>query len=206
MATRHTPDISAFDFDGTLIGADSFVEFARFALPAWRVVWAALRASPWIVAWKLRLLSGSVAKERLFGALYKGRSVEWFDERCASFDRHLDRLECPAAIEAMRREQRAGHTVVIVSASIDRWIEPWAATRGIDAVIATRAATAGGKLTGRFATPNCIGPEKVRRLEQFAPRRESYRLEVWGDSAGDEALMQYADAAHTVNAKTNSIS
>ena len=55
---------------------------------------------------------------------------------------------------------------------------------------------AAGCLTGRFATPNCYGPEKVRRIEAVWPHREQYDVSAFGDSRGDKEMLAYADQAY----------
>lgn len=55
---------------------------------------------------------------------------------------------------------------------------------------------AAGCLTGRFATPNCYGPEKVRRIEAVWPHREQYDVSAFGDSRGDKEMLAYADQGY----------
>lgn len=197
--------VAAFDFDGTLIKGDSFVEFARFAVKPWRLAVAALRVSPSLVRWKLGRLSGSVAKERLFGALFRGCRLKWFDMRGREFAGWIDGHTCEAALRQLKECKAKGETVCIVSASMANWIAPWAEKMGVDYVIATEPESENGRLTGHFLTKNCVGPEKVARLQALFPDRRDYMLEVWGDSAGDNELMAYADRAHKVDYKTNTI-
>ena len=55
---------------------------------------------------------------------------------------------------------------------------------------------AAGCLTGRFSTPNCYGPEKVRRIEAVWPHREQYDVSAFGDSRGDKEMLAYADQGY----------
>jgi phosphatidylglycerophosphatase C len=73
------------------------------------------------------------------------------------------------------------------------WIEPWASSLGVDAVIASRIEVQGDHLTGRMDGPNCHGAEKLRRLLALYPNRGSYTLHAYGDSRGDAALLGAAD-------------
>ena len=63
-------------------------------------------------------------------------------------------------------------------------------------VLATQAALAHDRLTGRSLSPNCYGSEKVRRLLQRFPDRQQYRLTAYGDSRGDREMLAFADEAH----------
>ena len=92
---------------------------------------------------------------------------------------------------------------MVLSASVGNWIRPWAARNDVDRVIATEAEVGkSGLITGRFATPNCYGAEKVCRLEEAYPelkeRRASFHVSAWSDSGSDSPLFDYADEAHRV--------
>ena len=60
-------------------------------------------------------------------------------------------------------------------------------------VVGTEMEVKNGRMTGRFATPNCYGAEKVRRIEDVIPHREHYRVLAFGDSRGDKEMLEYAD-------------
>jgi uncharacterized membrane protein YbhN (UPF0104 family) len=84
---------------------------------------------------------------------------------------------------------------VLVSASPALYLRPWAETEDIDAVIATRLATAAGRFTGRFEGVNCYGPEKLRRLRAAIPDLDDVELYAYGNSRGDRELLDAADHA-----------
>jgi phosphatidylglycerophosphatase C len=50
-----------------------------------------------------------------------------------------------------------------------------------------------GHATGRLAGLNCWGPEKVRRLIEYAGPKENYLLYAYGDSRGDREMLNLAD-------------
>ena len=86
---------------------------------------------------------------------------------------------------------------MIVSASIDNWVLPFARVLGVKQVLGTQLELSrGDRLTGRFSTPNCYGPEKVRRLQTLFPQRTNYYLIAYGDSRGDRELLSFADEAY----------
>ena len=53
-------------------------------------------------------------------------------------------------------------------------------------------------ITGRFKTPNCYGQQKVERLLELEPARDTYLLYAYGDSLGDRELLALADYSNTV--------
>ena len=64
-------------------------------------------------------------------------------------------------------------------------------------VVGTRIEVVDGKVTGRFLTANCYGPEKVRRVQALlSGARDHYHITAYGDSRGDKEMLQYADERH----------
>lgn len=164
--------IAPFDFDGTITRHDTLPAFARHAAGASRFVRSVLCSLPAIAAWKLGLRSNGYAKERLFCALYAGMEAVRFNELCNTFADKIDADLNADTMALIERRRADGYEICIVSASPAARIRPWAARHGIDAahVIATEVEVgADGRLTGRFATPNCYGAEKVRRLHAAFP-------------------------------------
>ena len=186
----------AFDFDGTLTTRDTLIAFIRYACGTPRFLLGFLLHAPLLVLMKLRLYSNGKAKQRLFSWFFRGMPLEAFDALCQSFastHRHLLR---PDTIRLLQQALSEGAEVLVVSASIDNWVQPFfpAVT-----VLGTQIEVIDGRLTGRFLTPNCYGQEKVRRILALHPDRSAYRLTAYGDSRGDRELLAFADEAHWVS-------
>lgn len=188
--------VFAFDFDGTLTTRDTLIAFIRYACGTSRFLLGFLLHAPLLVLMKLRLYSNGKAKQRLFAWFFRGMPLETFDTLCQSFalsHRHLLRPETVCLLQQALSE---GSEVLIVSASIDNWVQPFFPTV---TVLGTQIEVIDGRLTGRFLTPNCYGQEKVRRILALHPDRSAYRLTAYGDSRGDRELLAFADEAHLVS-------
>ena len=186
----------AFDFDGTLTTRDTLIAFIRYACGTPRFLLGFLLHAPLLVLMKLRLYSNGKAKQRLFSWFFRGMPIETFDTLCQSFastHRHLLR---PETVRLLQQALSEGSEVLVVSASIDNWVQPFfpAVT-----VLGTQIEVIDGRLSGRFLTPNCYGQEKVRRILALHPDRSAYRLTAYGDSRGDRELLAFADEAHLVS-------
>ena len=97
-------------------------------------------------------------------------------------------------MDRIRYHKSKGHEIVIISASIENWIRPWAIRKQIDNVIGTKIDLDNSQhLTGKFLTKNCYGQEKVNRLLEAFPERDAYTLYAYGDSKGDRELIEFAD-------------
>jgi HAD superfamily hydrolase (TIGR01490 family) len=186
----------AFDFDGTLTTRDTLIAFIRYTCGTPRFLFGFLLHAPLLVLMKLRLYSNGKAKQRLFSWFFRGMPIETFDALCQSFastHRHLLR---PETVRLLQQALSEGSEVLVVSASIDNWVQPFfpAVT-----VLGTQIEVIDGRLSGRFLTPNCYGQEKVRRILALHPDRSAYRLTAYGDSRGDRELLAFADEAHLIS-------
>ena len=215
--------IHAFDFDGTLTTRDTLLLFIRHARSRWALLGGLLLFSPLLVLMKLHLADNGRTKERLFAHYIRGMLERDFDALCQSFARSHTHVLRTAGLRTVQQGLDRGDRVVILSASIDRWVEaclrPFLVSSSQFQVLGTEIEVVDGRLTGRFATPNCYGPEKVRRLKEFlkkvSPRGDvegatkvSPRGDVegalegtpfiiaYGDSRGDKELLAYADESH----------
>ena len=215
--------IHAFDFDGTLTTRDTLLLFIRHARGWWALFGGLLLFSPLLVLMKLHLADNGRTKERLFGHYFRGMLERDFDALCQSFARSHTHVLRTAGLRTIQQALDRGDRVVILSASIDRWVEAclrqFLVSSFLFQVLGTEIEVVDGRLTGRFTTPNCYGPEKVRRLKEFlkkvSPRGDvegatkvSPRGDVegalegtpfiiaYGDSRGDKELLAYADESH----------
>ena len=203
-------NISAFDFDGTLTTRDTLLLFIRHARGWWALFGGLLLFSPLLVLMKLHLADNGHTKERLFRHYFRGMLERDFDALCQSFARSHTHILRTAGLRAIQQALDRGDRVVILSASIDRWVEaclrPFLVSSSQFQVLGTEIEVVDGRLTGRFATPNCYGPEKVRRLKEYlkevSPRgdvegaTEDAFIIAYGDSRGDKELLAYADESH----------
>lgn len=194
--------IAFFDFDGTITRHDTFITFARFSLGMGRFLVALLKSMPKLILWKLHLASNSDAKQTLFRNLYRGVEAKQFCRWCDSFVSYIDGDVRRDTLNEIRAHKAAGHKVVIVSASIADWIRPWAALQGVDTLLATEIEVDdAGRLTGNFSTPNCYGPEKVRRILEWRVLQSDDEVWAYGDSSGDDAMLAIADHPQNYRAK-----
>ena len=185
--------IAFLDFDGTITTKDTLLEFIKFNKGSFRFYLGFLINSPWLIAWKARIISNQKAKERMLTWFFGGTPLDAFQETCYRFAATaVPGLIRPKALKEIRMLQEKGVDVVIVSASPANWLQPWTDELGI-ALLATRLQTRDSRITGRIVDRNCHGDEKVRRI------RESYDLSAYdhiiayGDSSGDKPMLALAN-------------
>ena len=185
--------IYAFDFDGTLTTKDTLIEFIRFAKGTLGFGWGFARHAHLLVLMKLGLYPNWKAKQKVFTYFFKDMKLEDFNALCQAFAASSGHLLRPAGIKAIQQAQNEGSEVLIVSASIDNWVQPFFADVK---VLGTQIEVIDGKLTGRFLTKNCYGQEKVNRILTLFPDRKDYHLTAFGDSRGDKEMLAFADESY----------
>ena len=117
--------VYAFDFDGTLTTRDTLLEFIRFACGTTRFLLGFLLYSPLLVLMKLGLYPNWKAKQKVFAHFFKDTTIEDFDAICQEFAASSRHLLRPKGIKAIDQALNEGSEVLIVSASIDNWVQPF---------------------------------------------------------------------------------
>ncbi|MDR1755819.1 MAG: haloacid dehalogenase-like hydrolase [Culturomica sp.] len=190
-------NLFAFDFDGTLTRSDTFLLFIKFSQTKGRFWRGVFVLTPILVLWKAGIISNEKAKSQVFSWYFGGISLKQFNEWGEKFSSIIEKNLRPNAKRYLENLRISEQRRVIVSASIENWITPWAHSCGFESVIATRVEVIDGNLTGKFSTPNCHGAEKVRRLAASYPElclnQRTIHLIAFGDSRGDKELIDFAD-------------
>ena len=187
--------VVAYDFDGTITAKDSFMAFLRWRVSYGRFAKGMVRLLPaallYLVHHDRGRLKAAAVKEFLAGLpreAVEAEALSFVEHRAAALLR-------PDALRSWRYWQQRQAKLVIVTASPDLIVAPFARGLAADALIATELAVdEAGRLTGGFATPNCRGPEKVRRLRALFG--EEIRLAAaYGDTSGDTDMLKLAEHA-----------
>jgi HAD superfamily hydrolase (TIGR01490 family) len=194
------PAVAAFDFDGTLTRRDSLLPFLVSVRGAAATARAVVAESPLFGRVLLGRASRDEAKEALLTRLLAGADLQQLSESGQAFaDRLVTREIRPAMRRRLDWHRRAGHRVVIVSASPTLYLDAAGRGLGVDAVLATELEVgAEGRLTGRLAGRNCRGDEKARRLRAWldgSGHEPSSPVWAYGDSQGDTEMLALADVA-----------
>jgi len=186
--------IAAFDFDGTISTKDTFLEFIKFVKGNKAFYTGFILYSPFLIAYKLRLYPNWKVKQKIFNYFFGGMRYLDFCMKGENFSGILDTLIRPKALETINEHLKNKNTIYVISASITEWVAPYCKKIGITNVLGTEIEVDNqGFLTGKFLSSNCYGKEKVSRLLEKEPERETYTLYAYGDSRGDKNLIEFAD-------------
>lgn len=180
-----------FDFDGTITTKDTLLEFILYSCGKVKFLLGFLLYSPLLILMKFGLYPNWKTKQHVFSYFFRGMKIDDFDSICCRFAVDCRYLLRPEAVKNMETAMTEGIKVYVVSASIDNWVQPFFE---FAKVLGTQIEVINGILTGRFMTPNCYGPEKVRRIKEVLTEpRSHYYIIAYGDSRGDKEMLDYAD-------------
>lgn len=186
-------NIAFFDFDGTITNTDSLFRFIRFSKGNFRFFAGLLVMSPVFLLYLLKLIPNDRAKEMVLAWFFKGTSENKLLAQGKEFAYQvipqIIRAEAQEALDFHRHE---GDVVVVVTASLSCWIKPWCDAQGFS-LLATEAEFRNGVFTGRFAGKNCHGEEKVARIRAAYDLTVFGKIYAYGDSSGDEEMLNLAD-------------
>ncbi|CUI17878.1 protein involved in cell wall biosynthesis, morphogenesis and cell division [Candidatus Protochlamydia naegleriophila] len=190
-----TSIVAAFDFDNTLTVRDSLVPFLFEQAGFLKASYYLAALIPDFLQFQCGYLSRQATKEKILTKFFKGVSfcdLQMSAKRYAA--NQLDSYLNPQAVERLKWHQQQGHRCILVSASIDLYLCPWAERHGFEKTLAsTLALDKQERVTGLLKGNNCWGAEKVKRIEDYLGPRESYQLYAYGDSRGDQELLALAD-------------
>jgi phosphatidylglycerophosphatase C len=187
------PALVAFDFDGTLTVRDSFTAFLKWRAGSLRYALGCVKLAPAAFAYLFHRNRGRL-KAAAVREFLKGASQKDLEAQAKAFaEWAAPKLFRPDALATWRRWRLKGAKTVIVTASPDLIVAPFARGLGADALIGSGIAfDASDRCIGTMAGPNCRGPEKVRRLKaQFGD--DVHLAAAYGDTSGDREMLQIAD-------------
>jgi len=184
--------IAFFDFDGTITTKDSLLEFIKFSKGKTGFWIGFLLNSPYLLFYKLKIISNQKAKEKVLAYFFKGTSLSEFEKECTRFaSEMLPSIIRPQALHEIEKLKSENTEIVIVSASPENWVSKWANHLQID-TIATRLEVIDEKLTGNIFNKNCHGEEKVKRITTKYSVADYKIIYAYGDSSGDKPMLSIA--------------
>lgn len=181
--------IHVFDVDGTIIYGDSLLQLWLFiSKDFWKMQWQLISILPYII-----LNRNQKAKEILLSKLFLNKSqteIELIGRHF--FERILKYKLRPEAVEKFIELNEKKIPTILLSASCDAWLKFLAAYLSAD-LICTEFAYHQHHFMSKFATPNCKGQEKIKRLLEKYPT-SNYEFICYGNSKSDKKLQTISKA------------
>ena len=197
MSWTAKPIVAAFDFDGTLTRRDTLFPFLLFVVGTPTFAYKLLLSLPVLTGYALGLIRNDIAKQHVLTRFLANMELAELQRKGEQFaEQKLPWLLRTEAMWRLHWHLQNGHRCVVVSASLELYLHPWAIKMGFSDALGSQLETrADGYVTGNLLGQNCFGPEKVRRLDALLGERGGYTLYAYGDSRGDKELLSAADHA-----------
>jgi phosphatidylglycerophosphatase C len=188
--------LAIFDFDGTITSRDSMIEFVRYYRGDFALMLSYLILFPWLAMAKLGIYSREKAKKKFLRYHFGGEAHAELLRKSTQFcQRVMPAYTREKALEQLQFHKQHFHDVLIATASLDFWVEPWMKHMGLQ-YVCTNAEYVDGKFTGNFVTPNCSGEEKLRRIREKYNLDEYETIFGYGDTSEDKPFLKLAHKTH----------
>ena len=189
-------EIAFFDFDGTITTKDTLLEFIKFVKGSFYFYWGFIINAPWLLAFKLGIITNQHAKEKILKFFFSKMPVSVFNEHCEQFaTKIIPGLIRPGAQKELDTLSQVGVTVVIVSASPENWVGKWSKRNSFDC-IGTVLESKNELITGKLVGKNCHGEEKVNRIKDSYSLGDYEVIYAYGDNKGDWPMLNLATNPH----------
>lgn len=164
MNQKHSSPIAAFfDFDETLLAINSSGIGFKVLKEQGYLTWTFMLKMMVIILLKKVGVVDEQSMAKTFLSFYKGRRLQPFvDSAQAFYDEYLQPNLSPGVLQKLRWHQEQGHQTVLVTGSIDYYLQPVMVDLGIDHLLCTHLELdTDGLLSGRSKGPVCVGETKV---------------------------------------------
>ncbi|WP_369933426.1 HAD family hydrolase [Xanthomonas tesorieronis] len=183
--------LALFDFDHTVTTTDTYSRFLRRVATPQQLTRAKWSVGPWLAGYRLGLVSAQALRKRVTRIVFAGRAAEEIAAHAQAYAREvLPTLLRPEMMQRIAWHQAQGDSVVLVSASLDLYLQPWCEQHGLG-LICNRLEARDGQLSGCYADGDC-GPHKARLIRAQYDLAAYPRVYAYGDSREDRPMLALA--------------
>lgn len=176
-----------FDFDGTITTKDSLLPFIIFVVGWPKFLLKSIVFMPYLLKFMRDKRQRGFVKNKALSIYLSPYSTEQLTAKAEAFvDNVLPHMMRPEGIAAYQSHIQAGHECILVSASVDLYLNIWAQKNGFVKVISTPFLNENPNMMGT----NCYGEEKVIRINAEFPDLKQYETFAYGDTVGDIPMLK----------------
>ena len=183
--------LALFDFDHTVTTCDTYSRFLRRVATPQQLAQAKWKIGPWLLGYRAGLVSARGIRERVTRLTFKDRDAAEIAAHGEPYAREaLPAMLRPDMMQRIGWHQARGHEVVLVSASLDLYLQPWCDQHGL-ALVGNQLEHSNGRLTGRYDGHD-IGPHKAQEIRARYDLTRFERIHAYGDSREDKPMLALA--------------
>ena len=184
-------ELALFDFDHTITTCDTYGRFLRRVATPEQRAQAWWRLGPWVLAYRLKLISAERVRRRVTAQVFTGRHAGEIAQMARDYARdHLPAMVRPQMLEQIQWHKAQDHTVVVVSGSLDLYLQHWCDALGLH-LLCNRLEVRDERLTGRYADGDC-GARKAAHIRRVFDLGKYRRIHAYGDSREDKPMLALA--------------
>lgn len=199
--SQKNKNLALFDFDGTLCNKDSFTGFFFYTLPKRHIIKRGIKIIPWIVTYYAKLYPAHLMRPKLFQAMLKNMSTTQIEPIALEYAQYILKENLNTELyQQLKYHQILGDDIVLVSASVDVYLQYIAKALNIDLICST-AEIKNRHYTGQYVSQDCsFQQKKLRVLEQY--QLDQYQsIYAYGNSLEDLAMLDLADFPYLITTK-----
>lgn len=184
-------DLALVDFDHTVTTCDTYARFLRSLATPRQLAASKWSIGPWLAGYRLGLVSAAALRTRVTRVVFSGgdpRQVAEAGERYAA--EQLPALLRPEMMQRIHWHRARGDTVVLVSGSLDAYLQPWCDRHGLE-LLCNRLEAVDGRLTGRYLGGD-RGAHKAADIRARYDVDAYARVHAYGDSREDRPMLALA--------------
>lgn len=195
MNDINKPSLALFDFDGTITHQDMFSLFLHYSASGVRKSISKLIIMPFYLLYKLGILPAHFMRPITSFIAFSGRETQKIKAIGTQFANDI--IPCflrPQAIEQLNWHQRKGDTIVVVSASLNAYLEPWCEKNGYQ-LLCSQLVSDTPTISGVYLQGDCSLERKVSRIKSAFDLSDYASVYAYGDTHEDIPMLKLADHA-----------
>ncbi|GAB3513694.1 HAD-IB family hydrolase [Pseudoxanthomonas daejeonensis] len=184
-------DLALVDFDHTVTTCDTYARFLRSLATPQQLTASKWSIGPWLAGYRLGVVSAAALRTRVTRVVFSGRDPQQVAEAGARYAaEQLPALLRPEMMQRLDWHRDRGDTVVLVSGSLDAYLQPWCDRHGLE-LVCNRLEAIDGRLTGRYLGGD-RGGHKAADIRARYDVHAYARIHAYGDSREDRPMLALA--------------
>jgi HAD superfamily hydrolase (TIGR01490 family) len=189
------PSLALFDFDGTITHQDMFSLFLHYSASGIRKKVGGVVIMPFYLLYKLRLLPARFMRPISCFIAFSGKETQQVKAIGTQFANDIiPRFLRPEAIDKLNWHRQQGDVIVVVSASLNLYLQPWCEENGYR-LLCSELDTEKATISGVYLQGDCSLERKVTRVKEAFSLSDFACVYAYGDTHEDIPMLKLADQA-----------
>ncbi|MBR9789565.1 MAG: HAD family hydrolase [Vibrionaceae bacterium] len=195
MSDVKKPSLALFDFDGTITNQDMYSLFLHYSASGKRKSVGKIVLTPFYLLYKIGILPAHFMRPIASFIAFAGKQTQQVNVIGAQFANDIiPQYVRPEATDKLEWHQKNGDTIVVVSASLNAYLQPWCETNGYH-LLCSELVSDAPTISGRYQQGDCSLETKVRRVKASFNLSDFASVYAYGDTHEDIPMLKLADHA-----------